>query len=238
MAKIPGTENAMNLDKIDNGTVRDMFDSLNENFTTIGKPQAIDTVSIKNGAVTTEKINDGAITTGKINDGAVTENKIDDGVVTSDKIGSEAVTLTKISNDLKNWFLDKAHPVGSFYWSANNTNPGNSDVLGIGTWTQIKDTFILAAGDTYAAGTSGGEAWHLLTTSEMPSHAHYTLTWDATQIGLGYTSYSSANKRCLTVDADAIPGGTINPYTGSNGGSQPHNNMPPYITAYCWRRTA
>ena len=22
------------------------------------------------------------------------------------------------------------------------------------------------------------------------------------------------------------------------GGSQPHNNMPPYITAYCWHRTA
>ena len=24
--------------------------------------------------------------------------------------------------------------------------------------------------------------------------------------------------------------------TNYKGGNQPHNNMPPYITAYCWRR--
>ena len=24
--------------------------------------------------------------------------------------------------------------------------------------------------------------------------------------------------------------------SNSEGGSQAHNNMPPYITAYCWRR--
>ena len=26
------------------------------------------------------------------------------------------------------------------------------------------------------------------------------------------------------------------PKSHSEGGSQAHNNMPPYITAYCWRR--
>lgn len=41
-----------------------------------------------------------------------------------------------------------------------------------GTWEQIKDTFILAAGDTYKAGTTGGEATHILTTDEMPAHNH------------------------------------------------------------------
>ena len=225
--KIPDTESAMNLDKIYNGTVEEMFDSLNENFETIGKPQAIDTVSIKDGAITENKIGDGAITTGKINDGAITEDKIDGG----------AVTLTKISNDLKNWVLDKAHPVGSFYWSVNGTNPGDATVLGIGVWTQIKDTFILAAGDTYTAGTSGGEARHQLTVTEIPSHSHSLQANGSFTIGNGQGSGASG------IPSNTSGWGTIanaDWYTLSNGytgGSQSHNNMPPYITAYCWRRT-
>lgn len=85
-----------------------------------------------------------------------------------------------------------------------------------------------SSSDTFnVLGKKVGEKKHADTIEEMPNHAHFTLTWDATQIGLGYTSYSSANKRCLTVDADATPGGTINPYTGNIGGGQPHNNIQP-----------
>ena len=41
------------------------------------------------------------------------------------------------------------------------------------TWEQdFKDCFPLGAGDTYAAGTTGGEATHKLTVSEMPAHSH------------------------------------------------------------------
>ena len=62
-----------------------------------------------------------------------------------------------------------AHPIGSLYWSKYDTDP--SELFG-GTWEQIKDTFVLAAGDTYEAGTTGGEATHTLTINEMPSHTH------------------------------------------------------------------
>ncbi len=48
-----------------------------------------------------------------------------------------------------------AHPVGSLYWSMEATDPA---ALFGGTWEQIKDQFVLAAGDTYKAGTSGGAA--------------------------------------------------------------------------------
>ena len=41
-----------------------------------------------------------------------------------------------------------------------------------GGWTQIKDKFILAAGDTYKKGQTGGEASHTLTVGEMPIHQH------------------------------------------------------------------
>ena len=65
--------------------------------------------------------------------------------------------------------LNLVYPVGSIYWSSNNTNPGT---LFGGTWTQIKDRFILAAGDSYSNGATGGAATVTLTVSNMPSHSH------------------------------------------------------------------
>ena len=65
--------------------------------------------------------------------------------------------------------LDKRYPIGSLYWSSESTDP--STLFG-GTWERIKDKFILAAGDNYEAGSTGGEVSHKLTTSEIPSHNH------------------------------------------------------------------
>ena len=70
---------------------------------------------------------------------------------------------------LKENFLNLVYPVGSIYWSSNNTNPGT---LFGGTWTQIKDRFILAAGDYYSNGATGGASSVTLTVSNMPSHKH------------------------------------------------------------------
>ena len=70
---------------------------------------------------------------------------------------------------LYNVKLDKQYPVGSIYLSVNNTNP--SELFG-GTWERIKDKFLLASGDTYSNGSTGGSATHTLTTNEMPSHKH------------------------------------------------------------------
>ena len=65
--------------------------------------------------------------------------------------------------------LNLVYPVGSIYWSSKNTNPGT---LFGGTWVQIKDRFILAAGDYYSNGATGGVATVTLTVSNMPSHSH------------------------------------------------------------------
>lgn len=64
--------------------------------------------------------------------------------------------------------LDICYPVGSIYQSTKSTNPGT--FLG-GTWTQLKDRFLLGAGSK-AAGATGGEENHTLTVAEMPSHNH------------------------------------------------------------------
>ena len=65
--------------------------------------------------------------------------------------------------------LNLVYPVGSIYWSSNDTDPGT---LFGGTWQQIKDRFVLAAGDSYTNGAIGGAATVTLTVSNMPSHTH------------------------------------------------------------------
>lgn len=69
----------------------------------------------------------------------------------------------------KKELLLAAHPVGSLYWSSKPTNPAG---LFGGTWVQIKDKFVLAAGDSYKAGNTGGNANTTLTTANLPSHTH------------------------------------------------------------------
>ena len=86
--------------------------------------------------------------------------------------------------------LDKLYPVGCIYQSAKATSP--AELFG-GTWEQIKDRFILAAGDTYAAGSTGGEATHTLTVNEMPRHNHDHVMWYRDQkFGLRWRCWKSS----------------------------------------------
>lgn len=129
--------------------------------------------------------------------------------------------------------LDICHPVGSLYWSTVSTSPAT---LFGGTWEQVKDKFILAAGDTYTAGNTGGEATHTLTTNEMPQHNHQGLYWldETRNVSLNTGSqYPNGYQINWTGTADATKF-----MTGKTGEGAAHNNMPPYLVAYCWKRTA
>lgn len=124
--------------------------------------------------------------------------------------------------------LDKVYPVGAIYISVNSTNP---KTLFGGTWVQIKDRFLLAAGTTYKAGTTGGEATHTLTTSEMPSHNHAVYFPNA-----GAADHSApGNYPDGPSDSTYYAVGS---YTSSVGNGGAHNNMPPYLSVYVWKRTA
>lgn len=114
------------------------------------------------------------------------------------------------------------------YWFSDDpTSPAS--FIG-GTWEQIKDRFILAAGDTYVAGSTGGEATHTLTKEEMPEYnPKITVKSDVNAsynrhavASIEWTDLWSAYEYCVS---------------GFGGGKQ-HNNMPPYLTAYIWRRIA
>lgn len=142
-----------------------------------------------------------------------------------------------------NPLLDLIHPVGSIYWSTNITSP---ETLFGGTWEQIKDTFILAAGDSYSAGSTGGEANHTLVTNEIPAHYHnvreygnstcvYTNSKSTSTSGNIFVKKLTGENGYLSSVSDTD---IYRLRTADVGGGKAHNNMPPYLVAYCWKRTA
>ena len=131
-----------------------------------------------------------------------------------------------------------AYPVGAIYLSVNSTSPAS--IFG-GTWEQIKDRFMLACGNTYAAGSTGGEAQHTLTVDEMPSHNHYSTNgWrgiSTTRVNEDiFLTFGKAKSDTGGVYHDTING--LDTTVSSAGRNKAHNNMPPYIAIYAWKRTA
>lgn len=123
--------------------------------------------------------------------------------------------------------LSKVYPVGSIYMSLSSTDP---KTLFGGIWERLKDRFLLAAGDRYAAGATGGEATHTLTKDEMPSHNHYAA------INGGTDSYGQ-NRTTIGSFANKAQGYSDSSTIFATGGGNAHNNMPPYLAVYMWKRT-
>ena len=149
--------------------------------------------------------------------------------VTAANIGSE---IGSLKSDLAN----KLYPVGSIYMSVYATNP--AELFG-GTWERLKDRFLLAAGDSYAAGSTGGEATHRLTIDEMPSHAHEMAPWMwAVSLGFNTGTYNILDMNTGNADPYNASKSRQKQYSTSTGGGLAHNNMPPYLAVYMWKRTA
>ena len=127
--------------------------------------------------------------------------------------------------------LNAVYPVGAVYISVSGADPGT---LFGGTWERLKDRFLLAAGDSYVAGATGGEAAHTLTVSELPSHHHnlYVRGFDnsSSKEAIVNASYNYTSAQSNAGQAELI--------ISSTGGSAAHNNMPPYLAVYMWKRTA
>lgn len=135
----------------------------------------------------------------------------------------------------------KLYPVGSIYMSVNKTSPAS---LFGGTWEQLKDRFLLGAGDSYTAGSTGGEATHTLIDSELPrtegaisihggeNGSNY---WNATGVFGGSGTVDNYKSFSAQVSSAATSLSVINFIFGGN---QPHNNMPPYLTVNMWKRVS
>jgi hypothetical protein len=132
--------------------------------------------------------------------------------------------------------LDLTYPVGSIYMSVNNTSPAT---LFGGTWEQIEDTFLLSAGSTYTAGDTGGAASVTLAENQLPKISGDSLAnivgHQAYDTGSGAISWDYIGKSGSLTGGDNIPFGRIKL---SIGNGEAHNNMPPYLVVYMWKRTA
>lgn len=134
----------------------------------------------------------------------------------------------------------ESRPVGYVWVSFDSTNPGT--IVG-GTWELVEQgRMLLSAGSNYSVGSTGGEAEHTLTQSELPK-----ITGDIWNVAvqdsgisiLGTSGVFSPLKRNeghgagTTVSNNGYDG-----FSMSFGDNKPHNNMSPYIAVYMFRRTA
>lgn len=146
--------------------------------------------------------------------------------------------------------LSKVYPVGSIYMSTVNVSPAS--FLG-GDWQPIKDTFLLAAGNTYTAGNTGGAATHTLTNAQLPNITGtiYAGTGNTGASAGGYGPFRSASGAFSFRSGDARQYGYPTNRTAfpdsnrgyayvdfSIGSGNSHNNMPPYLVVYIWKRIA
>ena len=132
------------------------------------------------------------------------------------------------------------NPVGTIKITDNNINPGT--YIG-GTWEQIKDRFLLAAGDIYAGGSTGGEASHTLTENELPEIAgnigfHYGYTSTNISSVDGVFSTDNMNTKYRNGGSEGGGASSVSTINLNIGGGAAHNNMPPYVACYIWKRIA
>ena len=153
----------------------------------------------------------------------------------------DLISTNELLEQFRISMIESIYPIGSIYMSISNVAP--SILLGGGEWEQIKDVFLLTAGDTYSAGSTGGEAKHKLTAKELPkqggtisTHGVYSGTPIAAVSGVFSASHKCTGKY---MNGTASGHDSIDTIVYSNGGEDvAHNNMPPYLTVYAWKRVA
>lgn len=136
--------------------------------------------------------------------------------------------------------LQIIYPIGSYYISASATSPAS--IMG-GTWSQISGgRFLCAAGNDYQAGSTGGSASVALSVDQLPAHWHEVQensssdgTWK--QLGMWFTNVGAGTGWAIPVGGGyTVPSPRV--ATDTIGENLSHENRPPYIVAYIWRRTA
>jgi DNA-binding beta-propeller fold protein YncE len=85
----------------------------------------------------------------------------------------------------------------------------------------LRNRFVVGAGDTYNNGDTGGESEHTLTVGEMPPHNHSYIYDD-----YGSSAQDGGNNPYVANESNGTN------YVSTEGGGQPHENRPPYYALY------
>ena len=161
------------------------------------------------------------------------DTKVDLGNTKVD-LGNTKYNLEKVKSDFKRDLLEKVYPIGSYYWSSNNKSP--SEIFG-GSWTKINGRFLFASDSNHYVGETGGEERVTLKINEIPSHSHNydRFHQDNTETGANLPGSGMYFQYFPYVKKDyAFYRSNSTTHTG---GGCSHNNMPPFLTANCWKRT-
>ena len=101
------------------------------------------------------------------------------------------------------------------------------EIYGGTSWSKIEGRFLLGTSSSHAVNSTGGAETVTLNVNQIPSHIH-VLSFLQTNSGAG-AGYGVST---------GYGGSGSYSYTNAVGGSQAHNNMPPFKTVYIWERTA
>ena len=116
-------------------------------------------------------------------------------------------------------------PQGSiipWYGSPGNIPNGFALCDGKNGTPDLRDRFLVGAGNSYKLGNTGGVNMVTLTIAQMPSHEH-----DVYSGGYGSNIYS------ISCDGSSYGGILDHKHlTQPTGGNQPHENRPPYYALY------
>ena len=124
-------------------------------------------------------------------------------------------------------------PVGSIFMTTTQTTVADVQAVLAGTWERFGQGKVLVGvnpddTDFNAANKTGGAKTVTLTADQIPSHRHSTTA--AGSKGKAQAQTSGSSGYAWNADSGSV--------TGYTGGGQAHQNMPPYITVYMYRRTA
>lgn len=166
-------------------------------------------------------------------------------MLTAEDVGAaSAAELSQLKNEIINYW-ETIYPVGAIYISIAAQSP--AEIFG-GTWEQIKDRFLLAAGDSYAAGSTGGHEYVRQASylppinskaSQTANNNYLTYALDSMR---NYLEPTSRNVYRITnilnvagqvgTDADSTEG------TEASYLSYESINLPPYLSIYMWKRVS
>lgn len=147
---------------------------------------------------------------------------------------SAATARTSLGINTQSETLQAVYPVGAIYIETTGTNPAST--FGFGTWIAFgAGRTLIGVGTSdasYAAGATGGESTHALITAELAAHTH-TATPAARYLtpDINTGAPSPTGSAVFSYDTSVIT-------TSSTGSGTAHNNLPPYLVVFMWKRTA
>lgn len=164
---------------------------------------------------------------------------------------TKKIAVQNVKSELTE-LLAAVYPVGSIYVSALSTNPAT--LFGFGTWAafgagRMPVGYDAAQTEFNAGLKTGGAKTHTLVTAEMPVHTHVQNAHTHTQtahdhdmgqlwhVPSGTSAWVIASSGTVPTESVAAVNQSTTPTNQNTGSGSAHNNLPPYITVYMWRRT-